>query len=204
MTNALIREIVTLEWQMFDRVQNQGGRASCQDDWETFSIMRASQLSAWSEDTLEAYQVDLLTAKAAGRNLLQEKYAYMMESTAPEEFARIRHLLPVVEPERCKLIDTVAAMQIGEMEILAAQYPHVAATMRPLRSRFDSPFCTSFETYLKGELCTYSLQTLMCYHAQLQRLDANYSYAVLNQTALQYGCSSLEELEYLLKCGKIQ
>ena len=199
MVTALIKEIVTLEWQMFDRVQNRGGRASCQDDWETFSIMRSSQLAAWSEDTLEAYRADLLTAKAAGRNLLQEKYAYMMESTVPEEFARIRHLLPEVEPERREMIDRIASLQIGEMEQLAARYPHVAATMRPLRSRFDNPFCTSLETYLKGELCTYSLETLKHYYAQLQRQDMNYSYTVLNQTALQYGCGSLEELEALLK-----
>lgn len=199
MTTPLIETIVREEWQMFDRVQNQGGRASCQDDWDTFSIMRSSQLSAWAEDTLQFYLEDLLTAKNAGRNLLQEKYAYMMESTVPEEFARIRHLLPEVDSERRQLIDTLAAIQIGEMEDLAKHYPHVAATMRPLRSCFDTPWCTSLETYLKGELCTYSLQTLQAYQAQLQNPDLNYSYAVLNQTALQYGCSSLEELEKLLQ-----
>ena len=203
MATDLINDIVLREWQMFGRVQNQGGRASCQDDWETFFIMRSSQLAVWTEDTLRSYRRDLQSAEAAGRNLLQEKYAYMMESTVPEEFARIRHLLPEVEPERKKLIDAIAETQIREMEQLAAQYPHVAATMRPLRSRSDSPWCTSLETYLKGELCTYSQETLTCYHTQLQRRDIRYGYTVLNQTALQYGCSSLEELEALLKEGRL-
>jgi len=202
MTDTLINEITLLEWQMFDRVQNQGGRASCQDDWQTFSIMRTSQLSSWTVETLESYRDDLLQAAAAGRNLLQDKYAYMMKSTAPEEFARICHLLPAVDPERRELIDTAAKIQINEMEALAKTFPHVAATMRPLRSSCDGPYCTSFETYLKGELCTYSLRTLRCYHRQLTNRELNYSYAVLNQTALQYGCKSLEELEQILKKQK--
>lgn len=202
MIETIIPEIVNLEWRMFDKVHNQGVRASCQDDWETFSIMRSSQLRSWSAETLHSYREDLLAAKAAGRNLLQEKYAWMMESTAPQEFARIRHLLPVLEPERRKLIDAAAKLQISEMETLSRKYPHVAATMRPLRSCFDSPSCTSFETYLRGELTTYSLKTLRCYLAQLENPQLNYSYRVLNETALQYGCKSLEELEQLLKkCG---
>ena len=195
---SIIEQITKLEWEMFDKVQNRGGRASCQDDWETFSIMRISQLTPWAQDTLESYRDDLLSARAAGRNLLKEKYAYMMESTFPEEFAAIRHLLPEVEPERKTLINTVASIQISEMETIAKKYPKVTSTMRPLRSHYDSPYCTSLETYLKGELCTYSLRTLQCYHAQLTNSDASYSYAVLNQTALEYGCSSLEELEMRL------
>ena len=199
MKDALINEIILLEWQMFDKVQNQGGRASCQDDWQTFSIMRTSQLSSWKENTLESYREDLTKAKTAGRNLLQEKYAYMMESTAPMDFAKIRHLLPEVDPERRNVINTAAKIQIDEMELLSKQYPHVAATMRPLRSIYDNLYCTSLETYLKGELCTYSLNTLKYYLEQLSDPDLNYSYAVLNETALQYGCRSLEELEQLLK-----
>ena len=34
--------IVAAEWFMFDKVNNIGGRADCQDDLETFSIMRRS------------------------------------------------------------------------------------------------------------------------------------------------------------------
>ena len=45
----LIEKIVMLEWKAFDKVENQGGRASCQDDWSTFSIMRKSQYMLWEE-----------------------------------------------------------------------------------------------------------------------------------------------------------
>lgn len=36
---ALIDEVIKREWEQFQYVQNEGGRASCQDDHETFVIM---------------------------------------------------------------------------------------------------------------------------------------------------------------------
>ena len=35
----LINEIVEVEWEMFDKVNNAGGRAACQDDEWTFYAM---------------------------------------------------------------------------------------------------------------------------------------------------------------------
>ena len=32
----LVEKIVKAEWEAFDKVQNEGGRASCQNDWNTF------------------------------------------------------------------------------------------------------------------------------------------------------------------------
>ena len=73
---------------MFDEVQNNGGRAECQNNPREFEIMRSSQLKTWSEDVLKSYLHDLTSAAYSKRNLLTEKYAYMMESTYPEEFAQ--------------------------------------------------------------------------------------------------------------------
>ncbi|MBQ8166292.1 MAG: DUF4125 family protein, partial [Lachnospiraceae bacterium] len=50
-----VSKIVKLEWEMFDKVKNEGGRADCQDDWNTFSIMRKSQYMAWSDALCESY-----------------------------------------------------------------------------------------------------------------------------------------------------
>ena len=38
----VIKGIVDLERKQFDKVKNEGGRADCQNDWNTFSIMRIS------------------------------------------------------------------------------------------------------------------------------------------------------------------
>ena len=46
MTDAkrdLIRRLCDLEWTMFDKVKNEGGRASCQKDSDFFKKMRACQ-----------------------------------------------------------------------------------------------------------------------------------------------------------------
>lgn len=51
--NELIGKIVDEEWAQFQLVNNQGGRASCQDNWRQFSIMRGSQFSVWPENLLQ-------------------------------------------------------------------------------------------------------------------------------------------------------
>lgn len=87
--SRLINEIIEIEWTMFDKVNNQGGRAACQDDKRTFYVMRFSQFSAFGDDMLRSYRRDLEEALDEGRNLIMEKYAYMMEFTDPAYFDRM-------------------------------------------------------------------------------------------------------------------
>ena len=44
----LVAEVVVEhEWEQFQAVTNEGGRASCQSDWPTFHQMRLAQFLAW-------------------------------------------------------------------------------------------------------------------------------------------------------------
>ena len=43
--DELINQIISEEYRMFSEVQNIGGRASCQADYDTFYIMRCAQRS---------------------------------------------------------------------------------------------------------------------------------------------------------------
>lgn len=86
----LIQRLIEREWTLFDKVHNIGGRASCQDDRKTFFIMRGSQFLSWNVPLLESYENDLRAAQAEGRNLLAEKYGYMMMWTSPKEFKEVR------------------------------------------------------------------------------------------------------------------
>ena len=70
MSQELIAQVVAQEWAMFNDVQNQGGRASCQNNPKEFEIMRSSQLKTWSDDVLKSYLNDLTTAAYMGRNML--------------------------------------------------------------------------------------------------------------------------------------
>ena len=40
-----IEKLIQMEWEDFQKVNNEGGRASCQDDPETFFIMRRSHFA---------------------------------------------------------------------------------------------------------------------------------------------------------------
>jgi hypothetical protein len=195
--DELIDEIVRLEWPMFDTVENMGGRASCQDDYLTFHIMRKSQFSGWDETMLLSYIDDLEAAKKAGRNPLTDKYAYMMERTDPAGYAAIKDVLPPISDEKRALIDSIAAISLGWQRELFDRYPKIASGGRKLTSAEDTGY-PSFETYLKGELSTYSVATLSAYSKHAEALlseGKNMNEMVLAATAASYGYPSIEAAE---------
>ena len=198
----IVDSIIRAEWKMFQDVPSIGGRAACQDDLETFRIMRAGQAASWSDATLESYLDDLNDAIRSGRNLLTEKYARMMRSTSPLEYAQIEHLLPPVDPEVIELIEQIVRIVLEWEEELLEKYPYIIKRGRPLFSREDSIGVTSMETYLKGELSTYSLRTLELYldHIQKERSEnVNGSGITLLYMVKQYGFTSLEEANEKIK-----
>ena len=159
----LIEQLIGLEWEAFDKTRNVGGRAACQNDWPTFHLMRKSQYLTWTEEMLKSFIADFETANACGRNLISEKYGWMMETTSPDEFADIRSLLPKVSPDKRQIIDEIVKIQVAWMEDFSGKQPDTAERMRSIHTSEDTPYNTSYETYLRGELLTYSDATLMLY-----------------------------------------
>jgi len=198
----LVAEVVKIEWEMFQKVANIGGPAACQQDPETFEMMRTSQAMGWSEAVLESYLDDLKEARKNDRNLMTEKYARMMASTSPPEYERIAHLLPPLEPDTLALIDEIAGIVLAWDEELAATYPRVMERGRPIFSTEDSVYVASIETYLRGELATFSSKTLGLFHENVlkQRADnINGSKIIMTHLVKRYGYRSLEEAEEKLK-----
>lgn len=194
----ITKQIVELEWAMFGKVQNRGGRAACQDDAQTFSIMRTSQLAAWTEEMRQSYLDDLRAAQSAGRNPLAEKYGYMMARTCPAEYEQIKDRLPPRTEEKDALIGPICAAHVSWLEQLAARYPILTGRGRAIRKEGDSPSSTSFETYLWGELATYSLRTLRLYAAYVAQLleeGRSMNEEILLNTVRQYGYTSLDASE---------
>ncbi len=195
---TLIDQLCQQEWQMFSQVRNNGGPASCQQDEGFFKKMRACQFKAWSDDMLAHYRDDLAAAAACGRNLPMEKYAWMMESTHPDEFAGIRNSLSQLSQEQLECIAAIVSLTLEWEAAVDGAYPHVRAGGRPLRKQQDTPWSTSFETYLEGELKSYSLPTLRSYLAhvqELQRNGGNMALEVAEHTARAYGFASLAAME---------
>ena len=194
----LIEKIISREWDFFQKVQNEGGRAGCQDDAETFRIMRESQFLTWDEETLSGYLEDIKAAEKEGRNPLAEKYAYMMRSTAPAAYEKIRSLLPEISAEKERAVSAIAEIHLGWREEFEQRFPLLSGKGRPLRTEEDTPAAVSFETYLKGELYTFSEKTLNQYKRLLCERKAegrNLCMETMENTVRFYGFRSLKEAE---------
>ncbi len=192
---ALSLSIAKSEFEAFDKVQNEGGRASCQNNWPTFKVMRMSQYMTWTEDMLLQYLYEFKTNYANGRNMIEEKYARMMESTAPLEYARFAKRLPAVSEAKKAIVEQIVALQVKWMEEFAAQYPNLAEDARAIHTAEDLSYDTSYETYLRGELRTYSDRMLEMYgryivaHAQAGK---NVACEIMKNTVQFYGYQDLE------------
>lgn len=171
----LIDNIIALELEMFLQVnsKNSEGKSQCQEEPETFKLMRWMSHSVLSQDTLESYLVDLLEAKANERNFMTEKYA-LMEGIIP-------HL------KENPIIDKIAEVEINWMKELKPKYPNI------LKGDTET-----FKNYMVCEYETYSDKTL-----ELLMKDINTAQTKkLNLPKLRYknlfkklGYKSLEEAE---------
>ena len=201
--DLLIVAISSAEWQMFDKVQNEGGRAACQNDARTFAIMRYSQFAPLPQDVLESYRDDLEQAAQVGRNLLAEKYAYMMEYTDPATFDRtLRDHLPAVSAYKQELCARIANRLICDEQQFATRYPALHAQSRPTEGAQADD--VSVHVYALGELKTYSERTLERYDAWLRaHPEENISVSVHRVMVQLYGYDSLEAAEARQKGARL-
>ncbi len=198
-----IEKIIEIEWKMMQNVDNIGGRASCQDDNETFYIMRRSQYENWSEEMIDFFLDFAIKSETEGRNLVAEKYGKMMAYTNLHYYNKhLKHLLPATPLKNFRIINDIVEKLILWEEDFAAKHPLLADTGRPIRSKEDYKGFTSMETYARGELETYSEELLLLYRDYVNKLyDEEKSLSLMNQlTMVQlYGYDSIEEAENSLK-----
>ena len=88
------------------------------------------------------------------------------------------------------------------MEEFAAKYPKMAGNSRSIHTYEDNHYNTSYETYLRGEIGTYSDDTLVLYGrfiANLNQDGKNLAFMIMSNTAKLYGYSSVDEAEEKLE-----
>lgn len=196
--DALAEEIAKLEFEAFDKVKNEGGRASCQNDWGTFSIMRKSQYLTWNRGMLQQYLYDFYREYHRGHNLIEEKYGRMMESTAPEKYEEIKSHFPELTAEKKAIIEQIVGLQVGWMEEFSCRYPSLAGNARYIHTYEDTAEDTSYETYLRGELGTYSDKMLELYGryiVEYAQNGKNPAYDTMENSVKMYGYDSVEDAE---------
>ena len=172
MTEDILRDVLEREMEMFLSVPTDGP-CGCKDHLDSFLLNRRVQFLAWSHEGLSSYRDDLIRAKQDGRNLMTYKYA------------RMGGQLPCENAD--PLIDAIVRRQIEWQEALFAAYPAFMRRARPLRTAQDGEGRTSFETYLRAELETFSATTLANLFREIERKAA----AGINMSAESY--------EFLLK-----
>lgn len=198
----LVEQITKTEFKAFDKVQNAGGRASCQNDWPTFSIMRKSQYMTWNRIMLLQYLYDFIREFSLGHNLIEEKYGRMMESTAPEEYEAIKEHFPVINPDKKNIIEQIVQLQVSWMEDFAKKYPALAENARSIHTGDDNIANTSYETYLRGEISTYSDKMLELYGryvVEYAHNGKNLAFDIMTNSVHLYGYTDLDSAERLTK-----
>ena len=194
----LVDAIVEAEWNQFQYVHNEGGRAECQDNPGTFKIMRSSQFLAWDVPVLESYLSDLKEGEATGWNLITEKYARMMEHTDPVKYKELAPHLPKLNSQRILLQEAIISIMVQWTKELHEKYPALAGNSRNRLSSDDTKWNTSSETYLRGEISTYSDATLKEYTKMVQKAlkdGRNIVSDILENTVHMYGYKSFEDAE---------
>ncbi len=194
----LVKKIARLEFEAFDKVKNEGGRAYCQNDWPTFSVMRKSQYMTWNRTMLLQYLYDFEREYKKGHNLITEKYGRMMESTAPDKYREMVGYFPQISAEKKAVIEQIVKIQMGMVEEFAKEHPKVATNARSLHTYEDNIVNTSYETYLRGEISTYSDKMLQLYGAYVVGCAAsgiNIARETIENTVKLYGYRDIAELE---------
>ena len=198
----LVTKIARLEFEAFDKVQNEGGRASCQNNWPTFSVMRKSQYMAWTRPMLTQYLYDFTREYEMGHNLITEKYGRMMESTAPDRYEEIRQYFPEISEAKKAVIEQIVGIQMSMLEEFGKEYPLLAGNARSFHTYEDNPMNTSYETYLRGEISTYSDKMLQLYGGfviSCAKGGRNIAKEIIANTGRLYGYKDLAEFEASVK-----
>ena len=90
------------------------------------------------------------------------------------------------------------ALQVQWMEEFATKYPKLAGNARSIHTYEDHLWNTSYETYLRGELGTYSdkmLELYARYIVEYARAGRNVARDIMEESVWMYGYEGLDEAE---------
>ena len=106
--------------------------------------------------------------------------------------------MPVISEQKVEIVEKIVKIYLEwELEIME-KYPGITNKGRKLYSESDTPEYTSIETYLRGELLSYSEKTLQLYYDYIKNCkfeNKNLAEKNLENIVKHKGYKSLEEVE---------
>ena len=148
----IINRIVEYEWEMFQHLTPTQRTLACRNNKYMFLLMRSSQWKVYPLNVQASYLNDIHQA-------LFERYAYMMILTRDLIEDEVTKILPGIEKEKEDLVDKIIKHHKVWYESVANKLPTATSAGRPMV--YGGVGDIDVFTYLKGELFTYSINTLI-------------------------------------------
>lgn len=170
----VIDKIANYEWDMLLATRSNQKHLECKNNKYMFLLMRRSQWNVYPLDIQASYLRDIHKALGERRNLMIEKYGYMMEDTAPAAYEQIKNELPAKTPNKIALVTELLTYHKAWYEEAKTIVPKTVTLGRSVSA--DGTNDTPIDTYLKGEFFTYSedtLQRLVAYAKAMNQIGTN-------------------------------
>ncbi|NMW85313.1 DUF4125 family protein [Peptoniphilus sp. AGMB00490] len=153
----IIKDIINIEWNFFDKVKGMHGRAICQDSPVNFIINRMAQYLAYNEKICLYIRRDYKNCLEKGINPVFGKYARMMQFTDINRYEEIKEKLPNISPVKQYALKEISDIfHIGLVNI-EKKLPKTTEKARPIKS-IDNKI--SSVGYFISEISFYNLETI--------------------------------------------
>ena len=125
-----------------------------------------------------------------------------MKHNSPQEYEKVKNILENPSKNKITLMEKIMSIYMEWEEEFFKKYPIFSSMGRPLYSTEDDNIETSIETYLRGELLSYSEKTLQLYlNYIIEMKEKNINLAIKNMDNLanMQGFKNSDEVEEYYK-----
>ena len=125
-----------------------------------------------------------------------------MKYNSPQKYEKVKDILENPSENKITLIEKIMSIYMEWEEEFFKRYPIFSSMGRPLYSTEDDNIETSIETYLRGELLSYSEKTLQLYLKyilEMKEKDINLAIKNMDNLANMQGFKNSDEVEEYYK-----
>ena len=125
-----------------------------------------------------------------------------MKYNSPQEYEKVKDILENPSKNKITLIEKIMSIYMEWEKEFFKKYRIFSSMGRPLYSTEDDNIETSIETYLRGELLSYSEKTLQLYLKyilEMKEKDINLAIKNMDNLANMQGFKNSDEVEEYYK-----